>query len=259
MLRHVAGGANIARSLGWNDAQVARLVHGHADEQSSAAPGARIIFLPLPSIEARGQGKAHVVGAIRRVLLTVQGPIDRDEFRRLICILDGVELIDERSKVSTALLSRLPDSDKIIRDNYLASSATWATVTPVILPGYDDPRKLRRRLRENSGLTADGKNTLVLKLGQRIDSLLRKALRQSGYAEAVIRNAAIEWRGSGYLPGTGLATNYMSGDQHRRYRKLHVRIQFRDEHGEPLPVPGPICLGGGKFSGTGLFAATGSP
>ena len=97
---------------------------------------------------------------------------------------------------------------------------------------------------------------MLAKLDQRIDLLLRKALRQSGYSETITRHAAIEWRGSGYLPGTDLASRYMTGDQHRRYRKLHVRIQFRDDQGQPLPVPGPICLGGGKFSGTGLFAAT---
>ncbi len=254
MLRHVAGGADIARSLGWNDAQIARLVHGHGDEESSGESNARILFLPLPSIEGRGQGKAHVVGPVRRVLVTLQGAMPRDTFRRFAQRLDGVELIDEKSGNATALLSRLPDSDKLTKDNYLAASATWATVTPVILPGYDDPRKLRQRLRENAGLTADEKNALVAKLDQRIDHLLRKALRQSGYADAIIRNAAIEWRGSGYLPGTDLASRYMTGDQHRRYRKLHVRIQFRDEAGQPLLIPGPICLGGGKFSGTGLFA-----
>jgi CRISPR-associated protein Csb2 len=255
MLRHIAGAPEIARSLGWNDAQIARLVHGHRDEETSDTPDARLLFLPLPSIEARGQDKAHVVGAIRRVLITVQGTMRHDEFRRLAQRLDGVDLIDEKSEVPAVLLSRLPDFDKLTKDNYLAASATWATITPVILPGYDDPRKLRQRLRKNSGLSADEKNAVVAKLDQRIDHLLRKALRQAGYAEAIIRNAIIEWRGSGYLPGTDLASRYMTGDQHRRYRKLHVRIQFRDEQGQPLPVPGPICLGGGKFSGTGLFAA----
>lgn len=256
MLRHVAGGAEIARSLGWNDAQIARLVHGHTDEESASTSSARLLFLPLPSIEARGEDKAHVVGAIRRILVTCHGSMHRDEFRRLAQRIDGLELSDEKAEAPVALLSRLPDSDKLTGDNYLVSSATWATVTPVVLPGYDDPRKLRQRLRQNSGLTADEKNALVAKLDQRIESLLRKALRQAGYSEAVTRHAAIEWRGSGYLPGTDLASRYMTGDQHRRYRKLHVRIQFRDEHGQALPIPGPLCIGGGKFSGTGLFAAT---
>ncbi len=255
MLRHVAGGADIARSLGWNDAQIARLVHGHTEEASTNPSPTRLLFLPLPSIEPRGEGRAHVVGAIRRVLVTTHGPMPRDEFQRLAQRLDGLELIDEKDGKPAALLSRLPDSDKLTKENYLATSSTWATVTPVILPGYDDPRKLRQRLRENSGLTAEEKNALVAKLDQRIDQLLRKALRQAGYSDSIAHHAAIEWRGSGYLPGTDIASHYMTGDQHRRYRKLHVRIQFRDEHGQPLPMSGPLCIGGGKFSGTGLFAA----
>jgi CRISPR-associated protein Csb2 len=255
MLRHVIGGADIARSLGWTDAQTARLVHGHANEEPSDAPDGRLLFIPLPSIESRGKGQARVVGGIRRILVTAHGAVDREQFQRLGQRLAGLELIDEKSGAPTALLSRLPGSEPLTRDNYLNPSSTWATVTPVILPGYDDPRKLRHRLRENAGLTAEEKRTLLEKLDQRIDSLLRKALRHAGYADVITRNACIEWRGSGYLPGTDLASRYMTGDQHRRYRKLHVRIQFRDEQGHPLPIPGPICLGGGKFSGTGLFAA----
>lgn len=255
MLRHVAGTPDIARSLGGDDARIARLIHGHADEDQSQSPNTRLLFLPLPSIEDRGEGNARVVGSIRRVLISAHGPMERAEFRRLAQRLDGLELIDEKTNAPTALLSRLPDSDKLTKDNYLASSDTWATVTPVILPGYDDPRKLRQRLSKNPSLTAGEKNALVAKLDQRIDSLMRKALRQAGYSDLIARYAVIEWRGSGYFPGTDLASRYMTGDQHRRFRKLHVRIQFRDEHGQPLPIPGPLCIGGGKFSGTGLFAA----
>ena len=256
MLRHVTGRADVSRSLGWTNAQTARLVHGHAEEDVSNEPATRLLFIPIPSIEARGQGKANVVGGIRRVLVTAQGPITPEQFQRLAQRLAGIELIDEKDGKTTAVLARLPGSDRLTADNYLAPSATWSTVTPVVLPGYDDPRKLRHRLRENGGLTAEEKSALLATLDQRIDLLLRKALRQSGYSETITRHATIEWRGSGYLPGTDLASRYMTGDQHRRYRKLHVRIQFRDDQGQPLPVPGPICLGGGKFSGTGLFAAT---
>jgi len=255
MLRHVAGTQDIARSLGWNDARIALLIHGHADEESSALPNTRLQFMPLPSIENRGEGKARVVGPIRRVLVTAHGPLDRAEFRSLVQRLDGLELIDEKTNAPAALLSRLADSDKLTKDNYLASSDTWATVTPVILPGYDDPRKLRQRLSRKSDLKAEEKNALVAKLDQRIDHLLRKALRQAGYSELITRHAVIEWRGSGYWPGTDLASRYMAGDQHCRFRKLHVRIEFRDEQNNPLPLPGPICLGGGRFSGSGLFAA----
>lgn len=253
MVRHVAGGSGIARSLGWTNAQTARIVHGHSDEEASITPDARLLFLPIPSIESRGKGKSIVVGGIRRVLITAQGTMDRELFQRLSQRLAGLELIDEKNDQPTVLLSRLSNSDQLTKDNYLRPSATWTTVTPVILPGYDDPRKLRQRLREQSALTAEEKRTLLSKLDQRIDLLLRKALRQAGYSESIAHHADIEWRGSGYLPGTDLASRYIAGDQHRRYRKLHVRIQFRDANSQPLPIAGPISLGSGRFTGTGLF------
>jgi CRISPR-associated protein Csb2 len=255
MLRHIVGGAELARSVGWSDAETARLVHGHADAEVAIDPKARLLFLPLPSIEPRGEGKAAVVGRIRRIAIAASGDLNREQFSRLAQGLAGLELIDEKTGAPSAVLARLPANDPLSQKHYLRASATWTTVTPVILPGYDDPRKIRQRLRENSALTAEEKRTLLDKLDQRIDFLLRKAIRQGGFPEALARHAAIEWRGSGYLPGTDLASRYMAGDQHRRYRKLHVRIQFRDAGGKPLPIPGPLCLGGGRFCGIGLFVA----
>ncbi len=255
MLRHVVGGSELARSVGWSDAETASFVHGHAAEDATAAPKSRLLFLPLPSIEPRGTGKAEVVGGIRRIAIAASGDLSREQFSRLTQRLAGLELIDEATGTPSAVLARLPANDPLSQRHYLRASSTWTTVTPVILPGYDDPRKLRQRLRENSALSAEEKRTLLDKLDQRIDLLLRKAIRQAGFPEAIAHHAGIEWRGSGYLPGIDLASHYMTGDQHRRYRKLHVRIQFREKDGQPLSIPGPLCLGGGKFSGTGLFVA----
>lgn len=258
MVRHVTGSAAMTRSLGWTADHVAKFVHGHASASDSqvAINAARLVFLPLPSIEYRGDGGGPTVGSIRRVLITSLGPTNREEFDRLAQHLAGQELIDEKSGASTAMISLLPVADNVTQ-RYLGSAATWATVTPVVLPGYDDPRKLRQRLRpENAAkLTADDKASLLAKLDDRIDFLIRKAIRQAGYSEALARHAEIEWRASGYWPGTALASQYAAGDQHRRFRRLHVRITWRDETGNPIDLPGPICFGSGKFSGMGLFAA----
>ncbi|MBI4793264.1 MAG: hypothetical protein HY789_11215, partial [Deltaproteobacteria bacterium] len=32
-------------------------------------------------------------------------------------------------------------------------------------------------------------------------------------------------------------------------------ITWRDEHQSPVRINGPVCLGGGRFYGLGLFAA----
>ena len=127
----------------------------------------------------------------------------------------------------------------------------------VILPGYDDPRKLRQRLNANASppLTSEGKADLLRKLDQRIEMLLRKAIRQAGFPEAMAQHAELDWRSSGFWPGVPLASQYTVPEQHRRYRRLHVRITWRTSDGQMVKVPGPICIGGGKYSGIGLFAA----
>ena len=69
------------------------------------------------------------------------------------------------------------------------------------------------------------------------------------------QHAELDWRSSGFWPGVPLASQYTVPEQHRRYRRLHVRITWRTSDGQMVKVPGPICIGGGKYSGLGLFAA----
>jgi CRISPR-associated protein Csb2 len=257
MLRHVASQPEIVRSVGWSDDDARRIILGHGEtrgEEHKPVQDGRISFLPLPSIEMR-VGSERVVGSIRRVLVTASGKLVQQEFRRLTQRLDGQELTDEKSQKTAAVIFRQGGNDGAIRP-YFEKSATWATVTPVILPGYDDPKKLRRRLAASAApLSADEKADTLRKLDARIEHLLRKAIVQSGFSEAMARDAELDWRSPGYWPGTAHASLYEVPEQHRRYRRLHVRITWHKPDGSPLEVPGPICIGGGKFSGFGLFAA----
>lgn len=257
MLRHAASQPAFARSVGWTHEEARRIVLGHGEangQQHQPVQGSRLVFIPLPSIEPRGNGK-KVVGSIRRVVVTAFGALDRESFRRFARQFDGQELIDEKLNKPVALLAKQVENDGAIRW-YFESATTWATVTPVILPGYDDPRKLRQRLRVESTakLTAEEKSALLLKLDKRIEFLLRKAIRQAGFSDALAQHAELEWRSTGFWPGTDLASRYAVPDQHRRYRRLHVRITWRSPEGNSIEIPGPICIGGGKFSGLGLFA-----
>ncbi len=258
MLRHAASQPDFLRSAGLSQEDARRLVLGHGKSSGDghlAVAGPRLSFIPLPSIESRKQGKERVVSSIRRVLITMHGKGDHALFHRLMQRLEARELIDEKTGESIAILQRQQDkSDGAIRD-YLRLSSTWATVTPVVLPGYDDPRKLRQRLQPGHMLSVEEKTTILQKLDHRIDALLRKSLCQAGYSEALAANAQLDWRGSGFWPGTALAAHYAAGDQHRRYRRLHVRLTWRAADGSPLSIPGPTCIGGGKLTGTGLLAA----
>ena len=266
MLRHAASSAEIARALGWPPERVAGFVLGHGEspgESHAPVTGPRLAFIPLPSIEPRGSGPPQFVASIRRAMIVVLGGTADEDLRRLARLLSGSDLILEDNGQGVAMLSTIPASDSVV-SLYSRESSTWATVTPVILPGYDDPRKLRRRLfptPESGGpaLNPGEQKGLLDALDRRIDALLRKAIVQAGYSEELARYAAIEWRTVGFWPGTELATRYPFPEKLRRYRRLHVRITWRDGSGRDIKVRGPICLGGGRFQGLGLFAGVDAP
>ncbi len=261
MLRHAASRPEFAGALGWDKSKVDAFVLGHdksdPTKTTPTASSPRLIFIPLPSIEWRGEDRGSTVGAIRRVLVTVSGHCDASEFLRIVRALEGQELTDEDGKQPVAFLRRQSDEDNAIA-GYFAESAAWTTVSPVVLPGHDDPRKVRRRLRDAATpLSVAEKAQIIRKLDTRIERLLRKALIDSGLSATLVADADLQWRGTGFLPGVDLASRYSAPNQCRRFRRLHVRVVWR----ERLPdgtfhlkrINGPLCIGSGRFSGLGLF------
>lgn len=254
MLRHATKTA--AALAGRSDVWIKTFVLGHdesRDETEHLIVGPqRLAYLPVPSIEARGEGRARTVGGVRRVMLSSFAEGCEAEIAWARRALSGGELIDEDKRQPVALLSLIPANEAMIR-HYTQKAASWATVTPVVLPGYDDPAHYRRRLKRRIG--AEGQKQLLERLDDRIDRLLRKAIVQAGFAKAMAEGAELEWRKAGFWPGTDLANAYGVPDHLKRFPRLHVRVRWRDAQRNPLPVPGPICLGGGRFYGLGLFAA----
>ena len=211
----------------------------------------RFAYIPLPSIEFRGEGRANVVGSIRRILVTVLADGHQQEIDWAGRALSGEDLIDKQTEQPQATLSRLATSEKRVQ-RYIQSASIWATVTPVVLPGYDDPSHYRRRLRNNCD--AENQRRWLGKLDGRTDYLIRKAIGQAGFSDTLKRHAIIEWRATGYWPGTELASHYGVPNHLQKFSRYHVRIQWRDANGQPIQVFGPICIGGGRFYGLGLFA-----
>jgi CRISPR-associated protein Csb2 len=158
----------------------------------------------------------------------------------------------EVAREPLGVLSLLPAADPVVR-SYLRPSSTWATVTPVVLPGHDDPAHYRRRLKD--GVKSEEQKRLLGILSERVAGLIRKAITQAGISQAMADMARIEWRKAGYWRGTELADRYGVPDHLKRFPRYHVKIQWRDESGQSITVPGPICLGGGRFYGLGLMAA----
>ncbi len=250
MCRHLAASPDFIRAMGWSPEQAGSVL-GHGDTAG------RIDFIPLPSIEWQGEEKGDTLGTIRRVLVRMPADTDSQEFTRIVRFLEGGELVDEKTGKAVAFLRRERQPARAVQP-YLSQASEWASVTPVILPGYDDRGGDRTKLRDKTGvLSAEEKNVIVSRLDRRIEYLLRKALRQAGIPEALVAAAQFDWRGSGFRQGVDIAANYAVPAQHRRYRRLHVRIVWREKDDDgmlkPTSLSGPFCFGGGRHSGLGLF------
>ncbi|WP_221249082.1 type I-G CRISPR-associated protein Csb2 [Desulfuromonas versatilis] len=258
MTRHAARRA--AQGSGWPEEGINGCILGHGesigDEKHQPVGSQRLAYLPLPSLEARGDGKAPVVGSVRRVIVTAFDEASGDKINWARRALSGQMLEKEGKaegddKEAMALLSLLPGSDKVICA-YIRPSSCWATVTPVVLPGYDDPAHYRRRLQIVTN--AEEQKRLRDHLHDRIDGLLRKAIRQAYFPEALAKNALIEWRKVGYWRGASLAGRYGVPDHLKRFPRYHVKVRWRDDQQRPVSIGGPVCIGGGRFYGLGLFA-----
>lgn len=235
MVRHALDEvARRQRPFDWDDPEIARIVLGH-DASGKAVRmdpfEPRFAYLPLPTIEHRGQsGGAYHVGSIRRVLVVGMPGMER-EIEWVRQALSGAELVREGDQARMATLSPIPP-DWVV-GQYRQRSSDWATVTPVVVPGYDDRRP------------------------QKTEKLLRKALLKAGFSRELVEHAALDWRKVGYLPGVDLAGRYRRPRNINEAPVCHVRIQWRDCQGSPLDLAGPLAIGSGRFRGLGLFVSLG--
>jgi CRISPR-associated protein Csb2 len=236
MLRHAVRTA--AERAGWSEARVNAYVLGHGHGE------ARLLLVPVPSIEPRGDG-AETVGAIRRVIVFSTDARSRDTSwaRR---VLGGMDLIDEHTGEAQAVLAATTRADRVLK-RYVSESAAWTTVTPVLLPGHDDPRGLREKLRNVHD--AEEQKSLIERLMKRREALVRKALRHAGFGDALAFSARIEMRETGFLAGLDKASRYAVPAHLTKSPRFHIKLTW------PVKVAGPICIGRGRFSGIGLFAA----
>ena len=237
MLRHAA--ASVSRKAGWEEDVINKLILGHGedrnDHQHQPVGRERFAYVPLPSLEPRSRnGKADHVGMIRRVLLYVPAGGHDAEVESLRRLLSGTDLIRKQGKTTEALISAIPATDNVVRRYTPRSGAcTWSTVTPVILPGRDDRKE------------------------KKTEKLLRKAIVQAGFSEDLAEHALLDWRTVGYHPGAEHVKRYDGNvPKHLKiFPRYHVRITWRDTNEMPIDLPGPLVLGGGRYSGLGLFAA----
>lgn len=234
MLRHAVRVA--AANAGWTEQRIGTSIMGHGD-----GDGPRLLLVPVPSVEYRGGNDR--VGAVRRVIVFSTDGRSSD-VQWTARSLGGSDLVDEKTGEIVAVLAAALPSDRAFA-RYIGESTTWTSVTPVVLPGHDDPGGLRKRLKiiRDSGV----QKSLIERLARRREALVRKALRQAGVGDELAFSAQIETRQSGFLAGVERASAYSVPQHLAQSPRLHVRLTW------PHPVRGPLCIGSGRFSGLGLF------
>jgi CRISPR-associated protein Csb2 len=237
MLRHAVRVA--AERAGWDEARVGATVLGHGDGDEP-----RMLLAPLPSIEPRGRD-AEKVGAVRRVMVFTTDAQGRDSAWAARA-LGGMDLVDEETGEVQAVLAATTPDDRVLR-RYTMESAVWATVTPLVLPGYDDPGGLREKLRKLT--RGDEQRSLLERLMKRREALVRKAIRHAGLGDQLAFTAQIETREIAFLAGVERASRYAVPSHLTKAPRLHVKLTWS------FRVSGPLCIGRGRFSGLGLFAA----
>ena len=230
MVRHLAieamdpkkGGApprGIPNAAEWVD----RYVAGHARDYQGEHR--QFSYLPLPSI-----GHPHADQAVRRVM--VVAPLGDDRLLEYLALrLAGQQL----KPTKRTQLESPPTLIRVYHDKvaacYTTPTNTWASVTPVILPGHDDHKPAKTR------------------------KLIEKALRQSG----VEQPCTFEWRAVSWWPKSlsayhrdrkGKVTGYRRPDHLRRKTAIHLTLRF--DNG--LNVSGPRVIGAGRHCGLGVFA-----
>lgn len=200
-------------SEGWPFGPTGRVVHGHAVDDASTSQ--RLSFLPLPTITPlRVEGIARV--------LVAASPGLEPELRWIQARLGGHALIWHARTVG--VLEPLPAHDAVVQ-RYVARSACWSTVTPVVLPGHHDDS------------------------ARKAERLLRRSFLHAGFAPEIVD--AIEdlaWHRIGFRPGLAPADHYAPPDKVRG-PMFHVRVRFAK------PCFGPIAIGAGRHRGLGIFAS----
>jgi len=213
MLRHTACEAAKADSPHVFPGGSERYVAGHIPNRNDQS--VRFSYLPLPTI-----GHPHADGLIRRVLIAEPYGGDGVQIAWASRRLLNRELVEDTTQKTYAFLAK-PEAEDSVINTYTKASKTWASVTPVVLPGFDE-----------------GKYEKAL-------GLLRKAVQQAGLAVEMIED--VNLRKAPFWPGSQHPRLYFRPDYLRGLPAWHVHLQFYE------PVPGPLTIGAGRHCGLGLF------
>lgn len=192
-------------------------VAGHVDVQEKTSH--RFSYLPLPTI-----GHEYADGMIRRLVVVEPFGSDGAQARWAERRLRGAILRDREERDCGVLLDLWRSSSRRILDKYVGENRSWSTVTPVVLPGFDDGKQIKA------------------------EKLVLKAAARAGLASGVIEHLAL--RKAPFWPGSQHAHHYFAPEYLAQFPRWHVWMQLRK------PIAGPLAIGAGRHVGLGLFAVT---
>jgi CRISPR-associated protein Csb2 len=176
---------------------VAQAISGHGQEMQN-----RLTIVPLPTTNYNDN-------RIRRVVITGE---NENLVRQAAASLAGLNLRSNEGEDKGYLL---PAEYDAVFSGYLGSSRKWASVTPVIMSGYDDHNKTKRQ------------------------RLLTKMFRHAGLPKPV-SVTKLPYRGK-------FEVNTRHG--HDRFPRMMCAVEFADE------VYGVVGIGTGRNYGLGIFAS----
>jgi CRISPR-associated protein Csb2 len=186
--------------------------HAKADKSPQ-----KFSYMPLPTI-----GHEHADGMIRRILVVEPYGGDGSHARWAQWRMCHGELKDADCTVAELTDTWRPNSGTMIH-RYVREATTWCTVTPVVLPGFDDGEYSRAEI------------------------LLLKALQHAGIRRDALTNVIL--RKPPFWPGSLHARRYVVPRYLGNLPIWHAYLQFSD------PVMGPLAVGAGRHIGLGTFAA----
>ncbi|MGH9969294.1 MAG: type I-G CRISPR-associated protein Csb2 [Pyrinomonadaceae bacterium] len=198
-------------SGGWQ-----RYVKGEKIDAREASP--QFSYLPLPTTRHK-----HADGLIRRVLIAEPFGGDGAQAEWAAQRLIGQDLIDEHGEILATLSSPESRETRTILGAYIDPAKLWSTITPVILPGFDDGKY------------------------EKAKRLFVKALEHCGLPVEAVEDIVL--RKAPFWSGSQHPRLYYRPDYLKDYSAWHVHIRFRED------IAGPIAIGSGRYCGLGLFAS----
>lgn len=199
---------------------------GHMNGGHPALP--RFSYLPLPTI-----GHKHADGMIRRLLIAEPFGGDGTHAYWARYRLRNQTLLDHDGNERGVLLDVWRPGSRAMIARYVDESRVWTSVTPVILPGYDDFKR--------NGSAQDERPN-------KAERLFVKALTQAGLPLEAISDVTL--RKAPFWPGAQHPREYHRPNYLKGYAAWHVHLVFRES------ISGPLAIGAGRHGGLGIFAGS---